>query len=98
MFILENSLGGPGSLPAYYKTKNGSILLGDSLTYLENQKAESVDIVVTSPPFGLVRKKDYGNVESHEYVEWFRPFAAQIARDELNHYQRPLIVIAACPN
>jgi site-specific DNA-methyltransferase (cytosine-N4-specific) len=35
---------------------------------------QSVDLIVTSPPFGLVRKKDYGNVESHEYVEWFRPF------------------------
>ena len=28
---------------------------------------------MTSPPFGLVRKKDYGNVEASEYVEWFQP-------------------------
>ena len=36
---------------------------------------QSVDLVMTSPPFGLVRKKDYGNADAHEYLEWFRPFA-----------------------
>jgi DNA modification methylase len=35
-----------------------------------------VDLIMTSPPFGLVRKKDYGNVDADKYVEWFRPFAA----------------------
>ena len=40
----------------------------------------SVDLIVTSPPFGLVRKKDYGNVESHEYIEWFKPFGQQFKR------------------
>jgi len=34
-----------------------------------------VNLIVTSPPFGLVRKKEYGNVDADEYVEWFRPFA-----------------------
>ena len=29
---------------------------------------------MTSPPFGLVRKKEYGNVDADKYVEWFRPF------------------------
>jgi len=43
-------------------------------------KDESVDLIVTSPPFGLVRKKDYGNVESHEYVEWFKPFGRGFRR------------------
>jgi site-specific DNA-methyltransferase (cytosine-N4-specific) len=33
----------------------------------------SVDLIMTSPPFGLVRKKSYGNVESGEYVTWFKP-------------------------
>ena len=31
---------------------------------------------MTSPPFGLVRKKDYGNADADDYLEWFRPFAA----------------------
>lgn len=41
---------------------------------------ESIDLVVTSPPFALTRKKAYGNKEDHEYVEWFMPFAKEIRR------------------
>ena len=37
-------------------------------------KPKSVDLIVTSPPFALVRKKDYGNVEADEYLDWFEPF------------------------
>src|SRR4029077_2684580 len=64
----------------YFKTQYGSLVLGDSLHYLSEQKKQSVDLIVTSPPFGLVRKKDYGNVESHEYLEWFKPFGKEFAR------------------
>ena len=42
--------------------------------------AESVDLIMTSPPFGLVRKKKYGNADADDYVEWFRPFAREFAR------------------
>ena len=41
---------------------------------------QSVDLIMTSPPFGLVRKKEYGNVDANDYVDWFRPFARQFAR------------------
>jgi DNA modification methylase len=54
--------------------------LGDSLDYMAGLQTESVDLIVTSPPFGLVRKKDYGNVESHEYVSWFKQFGIQFKR------------------
>ncbi len=64
----------------YHRTKFGRIVLGDSLEYMASLKAKSVDLIVTSPPFGLVRKKDYGNVESHEYVEWFKPFGREFWR------------------
>jgi len=39
-----------------------------------------VDLIVTSPPFGLVRKKDYGNVDADEYLAWFKPFAETFKR------------------
>lgn len=58
----------------FFLTKLGRIIHGDSQQVLRSLSAESVDLIVTSPPFGLVRKKDYGNVDSHEYVEWFKPF------------------------
>ena len=35
---------------------------------------------MTSPPFGLVRKKSYGNEDSDKYCDWFRPFAEGIRR------------------
>src|SRR5205814_10229110 len=57
----------------FYKTKLGTIYLGDSLAVLSSHvKPKSVDLIMTSPPFGLVRKKDYGNVESQQYLVWFR--------------------------
>jgi site-specific DNA-methyltransferase (cytosine-N4-specific) len=34
----------------------------------------------SSPPFVLVRKKDYGNVAAGEYIDWFRPFVEQMHR------------------
>ncbi|HEX5483109.1 MAG TPA: DNA methyltransferase [Terriglobia bacterium] len=64
----------------FHKTKLGEIVLGDSLDYLADVQDESVDLIITSPPFGLVRKKDYGNVESHEYVDWFKPFGTELRR------------------
>jgi site-specific DNA-methyltransferase (cytosine-N4-specific) len=39
-----------------------------------------VDVVITSPPYALHFKKEYGNVDKEDYVEWFLPFAAQIKR------------------
>ena len=41
---------------------------------------QTVDLIMTSPPFGLVRKKEYGNADADDYVNWFRPFAEQFAR------------------
>lgn len=36
---------------------------------------DSVQLFLTSPPFALHRKKEYGNKASCEYVAWFREFA-----------------------
>jgi len=64
----------------FHNTKYGQIILGDSLDHMRSLRQGSINLIVTSPPFGLVRKKDYGNVESHEYVDWFRPFSEQFKR------------------
>lgn len=67
----------PADLVAsFHKTCLGSIYQGDSRGYLFSVAApKSVDLIMTSPPFGLVRKKQYGNEDADEYCEWFRPFA-----------------------
>jgi DNA modification methylase len=40
----------------------------------------SINLIMTSPPFALKRKKEYGNVHAQDYVEWFLPFAEQMKR------------------
>ena len=64
----------------FHRTSLGRIVHGDSIEALASCGADSVDLIMTSPPFALVRKKDYGNVEGNEYVDWFKPFAAAFHR------------------
>ena len=64
----------------YHQTALGTVLCGDALGHLHHAPAQSVDLIVTSPPFGLVRKKSYGNEDAHRYCDWFRPFAAGFRR------------------
>ncbi len=64
----------------YYQTAFGSAYLGNSLDLMAEIPDESIDLICTSPPFALVRKKEYGNVEAEQYVEWFKDFAAHFYR------------------
>lgn len=65
----------------FQRIGNGRIYCGDSLGFLNKTlKRQSVDLIMTSPPFGLVHKKAYGNEDAHRYVEWFKPFAAGFKR------------------
>ncbi|MBC8228481.1 site-specific DNA-methyltransferase [bacterium] len=65
----------------YFSTDFGKIFHGDSLQLLnENVNANSVNLIMTSPPFGLVRKKDYGNVDAADYIDWFRDFGQLFKR------------------
>ncbi len=71
----------PDAVPRrFFGTDLGQIVLGDSQVALKDYDDRSVDLIVTSPPFGLVRKKDYGNVEANKYTEWFKPFAKEFKR------------------
>src|SRR5581483_8457203 len=58
----------------------GVSLCADSLEVLKSLPDDSVNLVVTSPPYALHFKKAYGNAEKHEYVNWFLPFAHEIRR------------------
>ncbi len=65
---------------AYYRTKHGGAYLGDSLEIMRKIPDESIDLVLTSPPFALQKKKEYGNVPADDYVAWFLPFAIEMKR------------------
>ncbi|TAF07708.1 MAG: site-specific DNA-methyltransferase [Nostocales cyanobacterium] len=68
------------NFPPYYTTKLGAAYLGNSLELMANIPDESIDLICTSPPFALVRKKEYGNVDADKYVEWFQDFAIHFHR------------------
>jgi len=63
-----------------YHTSRGAAFCADSLDFLTSVPSCSVNLVLTSPPFALRRKKSYGNVSAAEYIDWFLPFARQIHR------------------
>lgn len=61
-----------------YKTALGEAHCGDSLELLKSLPDGSVNLVMTSPPFALLRQKEYGNLEQHEYIDWLAEFAALV--------------------
>lgn len=69
----------PGIEP-YYKTSLGVAYCGDSVELTEAIPSSSINLIMTSPPFALTRKKAYGNINADKYVEWFIPFAHDLYR------------------
>jgi DNA modification methylase len=64
-----------------FSTKLGVAYCGDSARYMATEVAKaSVNLIMTSPPFGLVRKKSYGNEDANAYCNWLRPFAEGFRR------------------
>ncbi len=63
-----------------YITKYGQAYLGDSYELLKCLSSNSVDLIITSPPFALQRQKSYGNEDQESYVDWLLGFAPEIKR------------------
>jgi DNA modification methylase len=63
-----------------YTTDLGKAYCSDSILAMHEIPANSVDLVITSPPYALHFKKEYGNVDQDKYVSWFLPFAEEIRR------------------
>ncbi|MEY4922216.1 MAG: hypothetical protein RLY17_933 [Pseudomonadota bacterium] len=55
----------------------------DSLELLTDLPDSSVNLIITSPPFALQRKKEYGNHDQEQYVDWFLNFA-KLVHKKLN--------------
>jgi len=56
------------------------IYLGDSKEQLKLISDNSVDLVVTSPPYADQRKNTYGGIHHAKYVAWFLPISEQLLR------------------
>ena len=57
-----------------------TLLHGDAAAQLKKLPDNSVDLIVTSPPYADQRKHIYGGVSPDLYVEWFLPLSAELLR------------------
>ena len=73
-----------------YKSNKGMLVQGNSIELLQNDKEFSklkgkVNLIVTSPPFPLNNKKQYGNEKGEEYKDWFvklAPIFSELLTDD----------------
>lgn len=56
------------------------VVAGDAGAVLRDFDAESVNLIVTSPPYADQRKSTYGGIAPDRYVEWFLPISEQLLR------------------
>jgi DNA modification methylase len=64
----------------FYTTEYGSAYLHDSFELMKKLPSKSISAIITSPPYALHFKKEYGNASKDEYIQWFLPFAREIHR------------------
>lgn len=56
------------------------LYLGDCAQQLKKLADNSVDLIVTSPPYADQRKSSYGGIHPDKYVEWFLPISKELYR------------------
>ena len=65
--------------PLSFSTSKGKYILGDSQILVKNQLLKKyknkINLIFTSPPFPLNKKKKYDNLQGEEYKSWFAQFA-----------------------
>ena len=57
-----------------------NLFQGDSKEILKKIPANSVDLIVTSPPYADQRKGTYGGIHPDKYVQWFLPITGEMLR------------------
>lgn len=63
------------------KGNNHTIIFNsDCLDMLKTLEDNSVDLIITSPPYADQRASTYGGVKADDYVEWFKPISAELLR------------------
>jgi site-specific DNA-methyltransferase (adenine-specific)/site-specific DNA-methyltransferase (cytosine-N4-specific) len=56
------------------------LYLGDCRKELKKVPDNSVDLIVTSPPYADQRKSTYGGISAEVYVDWFLPVSKELLR------------------
>ncbi|MGC9330150.1 MAG: DNA-methyltransferase, partial [Candidatus Hinthialibacter sp.] len=57
-----------------------NIIHGDCRNELPKLDDNSIDLIITSPPYADARKNTYGGVPPDKYVEWFLPISLELLR------------------
>ena len=68
--LKQEKIGGP----------EAEIILGDCLEKLKTLKEDSINLIITSPPYADQRARTYGGVSPDKYVEWFLPISQELLR------------------
>src|SRR6516225_4310745 len=55
----------------HYSTASGAAFHSESIALLQVLPPNSIDLIITSPPYALLHKKAYGNEAADAYVAWF---------------------------
>lgn len=56
------------------------LFFGDCTEELKFLPDNSVDLIITSPPYADQRKNTYGGIHPNQYVEWFLPISFELLR------------------
>ena len=64
----------------YYITNFGKAFHCNSMELMTQIPDDSLDLILTSPPFALTSKKEYGNKQEDEYIDWFLNFSMEFKR------------------
>lgn len=60
--------------------ENVLLFCDDCKSVLKKLPDNSIDLIVTSPPYADQRKSTYGGIAADKYVEWFLPISEQLLR------------------
>jgi site-specific DNA-methyltransferase (adenine-specific) len=64
----------------HYENQNGKLFFGDSINWLKNMEACSVDMIFADPPYNI-KRAEWDNFESMaHYVEWSKSWIKESAR------------------
>jgi DNA modification methylase len=66
-------------LKVAYKRANGAYYIGDTMAVLKSSAFDclrgKIQLILTSPPYPLNKKKSYGNLNGEAYLNWFTEMA-----------------------
>jgi site-specific DNA-methyltransferase (cytosine-N4-specific) len=68
----------PGVVITVFETEMGVALWASCEDAMRHVERGSVNLIMTSPPYPLLRQKAYGNLAGREYIDWMLRVAAQM--------------------